>query len=786
MAVHGPPFKDLTKNISQVIDGIRTPKMWAMFCKLKRTGISRSSSSSERDDNKNMFNETKSFINQAYKIKQEHNVQNMQKKVSKPLVKSKKPTFWESSGMIFGFQDTSHFLASCMDSLAHGDEFPSCQYKDKLLSPHTVFNPQISFDIDYNKHSQLNRTQYKLKQQNYCYNCYKIITHFVPYKCIKCKLVTYCSKQCRILNKRYHSYSCSTIDSFKIKRIANMSSQKCMEKIEENMKHPTWKITFYLKRILFILKFGERKLRNQPTLSINDIALKLHTASRMYNAQKHLWIRYINVFWSCYGIPEFLLNTPFIRHNRINIYKKYNFPPNYLKLNDLTYFEYRQLCHLNSNDKDIYSLAFFVANMLCNTITDESTKPMHTAPSSSCWVFVKSNFLSINQVPMFNVVVKRMIDMYSDIHVVEDCGDSFCSFSNVIENLFVHNVGFDIYTLLGFNLDYMLLNTTFMDCIVNKMKSEFNKRAATNLFKYVVRNIDAQTLWKKDKYISTYYVLLLRHFIKNPAAYQSEVYDYTKENEYNNELTKQQLKFARICITKMIPKNYNIQYISKWVLLHHYQQPRDDSIDEWRSTMHCHSSFIKFTGNQSFSSGFNHYSFDFEINDMFFWSFVYFYSNKFGYDLMLLIQYFERKKRGETIFELLQMIWNNIEYDYHTDEHASYYQIRNNKILTIILSKCIHQNKFKESYKFWMDIKSNDNVIHDKNLKHEKDRQYKYILKICANPICSNTLRKLRKKDKNAIFYKCKKCKVFYCCRKCQKIHWKYGHKTHCKLSTIK
>eukprot|EP01084_Bolivina_argentea_P168117 291622_1 len=428
----------------------------------------------------------------------------------------------------------------------------------------------MQHEVDYNKNLRLNATQYKLKWNIYCHHCYQILNIFL-YHCPKCKLFTYCDEKCFQSNWRYHGYTCAIVTNDQQQKIAKLPSQICMKKIKQTLFKPSSKLVYYLKRIHYILKQGESD-------DTGDIGMDLHTSQRIHSHSKESLIKYINILWSCYGMAEFVLNVPIIRYFRCKLYSEYGFPPEYSKLED----NWDELHDKIGETNDSYELTFFVVNFLCNAITTQGTQ---MRPGASCWDHYQSEFLSINDVPMFNVVCKRIFEIWSDIHVIEDCGDALAPIINVIET-FVSTYGENKYKMnkiIGCDFKYLILNTTIFDSCINEMLSAHNKRAATSVLEYIVKNINYDILWLNDKRIASYYILLISHGIDSAKSY----IDYEESSKINfnfNNLHQRQIELLRTCADKIIFQNdkYNKQkqllFVTKYILLYHGRLRRPESV----------------------------------------------------------------------------------------------------------------------------------------------------------------------------------------------------------------
>eukprot|EP01083_Nonionella_stella_P165391 550080_1 len=167
--------------------------------------------------------------------------------------KTWRKSFWELNHMHFNIQDMSHVLMS-LQSILFEPDIPIA--RNASADPSHVFNLNQTFDKHCYESHTFHVTQYQLRPQQYCYNCYKIITGLKHKTCTKCRLVPYCTKQCRKSNWKYHSYSCAKISRSELLHIANASSMECMDAIEDNMRHPTATLSLYLQRIHFILMHG--------------------------------------------------------------------------------------------------------------------------------------------------------------------------------------------------------------------------------------------------------------------------------------------------------------------------------------------------------------------------------------------------------------------------------------------------------------------------------------------------------------------------------------------------
>eukprot|EP01084_Bolivina_argentea_P081762 148043_1 len=632
--------------------------------------------------------------------------------------------------------------------------------------------------IDFNKNLKLNATQYNLQDNIYCHNCYQILTNKCIddiFKCVRCKLLTYCNVKCFRSNWKYHQYTCEIVTVDKQREIAKLPSKKCVEKFKQTFRNPTSKLVYYLKRILYILQNGDdHESDSSQHMSSSDIGMELHTSQRIHMFNKHSLVQYINILWGCYGIAEFVLNVPLIKHFRRKVYSEYGFPPNYSKLSD-KYDELHDKLSYESNN-DTYELSYFVVNFLCNTITTQGTQ-MRSA--SSNWDHYQSEFLSINDVPMFNVVCKRILEIWSDIHVIQDCGDSLAPILNVIET-FVNVYGQSKHKMkkvIGCDFEYIILNTTIFDSCINEMLTAANKRAATCVLEYIVTNINYNMLWSNDKRIASYYVLLINYAIRASESYIED--DESNRINFNN-LYNRQLELLRICMDKIMfgndikcnkQKQKHLMFVTKYILLYHGRLRKPESVDEWKISMPFYNSFLVLNNDNKFL---DHYGFYYEITDLFMWHFAYWYFMRHGRNK--INKYKINKRNRISIVEIISNFWETVKYDYYVNK-TNKIQRQRNRIIRFIYSKCI-PNKLYSDYKFWLDMKLIDRVTFNNNAKEkDKNRTYRKIEKICGNPICPKYQSKKYKIISK--FRKCAKCKsVYYCSRKCQKIHWKYSH--HC------
>eukprot|EP01083_Nonionella_stella_P286011 973442_1 len=773
-------FNDTLNVMNQITNFIRTPKNREHFKYFKsHPNADHTPPESQSDtDHQPSTDSNVNYSAKSNRRKENHDkyrrMKDKRRKRRDASDKTRNKSFWELNHMHFNIQDMSHVMMS-LQSMLFKPDIPIAQPPNANADPLQVFNLNQTFDKRRHETHGLNTTQYQLRPQQYCYHCYKIITGLKRKTCTKCRLAPYCTKQCRKSNWKYHSYSCAKINRSELLHIANASSMECMDAIEDNMRHPTATLSLYLQRIHFILMHGA----SGEQLTRNDIGLELHALTRIYGATKALWLSYINVLWSCYGMPEFLLNTPMIRRKRYDLYQEYGFPPDYTQLSSElqtqwdSFYEFREE-NVNTNS-GIHQLAFFIANMLGNTILNEGCIRAIRAPASSVWVFHRdrTQFQSLQAVRMRDLVCKRLVEIWSDIHVSDDCGDALGSISNVMEHWFnVKNRKEVIYDIIGCDFEYMVMNTTFIDCCVSDMKMGCNKRASTSVFEYIVEHITDTMLWK-DKYIATYYILLMFDTMYEIRGTISEL-----ESDKNSAaIREKQVKLTRKCFTKILPRQfaydkvYQLEYVSKCILLYHYQQPRSDTVDEWRITMPLYKSFIKLDERDTD----NHYSFDYVSSNVFLWNFVYFFGRRYGvYEKWMKLQ---RDKEHERVLliEAAFMTWEGMRYNDDVYKLAELEelqkQLSDNMLLMFVFSKCIKRNhKFKENYNFWMNLRE--------DIKKKKKKKYNYINKVCANPICCET----NVHDKNKIFNRCIGCRIYYCSRKCQKIHWKFGHKTCCNI----
>eukprot|EP01083_Nonionella_stella_P288568 981941_1 len=580
--------------------------------------------------------------------------------------------------------------------------------------------------MSYNQGGYTGRQlQRKDDNNNYhCYHCFQIQSG-ISLRCSGCQSAHYCNKSCQRAHWKYHKSSCKWHSQSEIKDIENMKASECIQILQSEHRSSQFDLSaLCLKRILKILSNWDQLNQDIADVSDGDIGMELHTITRIFSLPHDSSVEYYHMLWAVPGMVEILLNTSLERKQR----------------SDLLYDS------VNGIYGDVipgYQFSFYVVNILCRTITNQSSLGGNCA---SCWDCYDADLVFNN---MFTAISNRLLSLYGNVHLTaNDCGDAFAPIPNVVQKLLT----LPIYKRLSLKIDIndFIINTSLIDACLNDMFEASNKRGATNVFEAIVEHLDYDLIWKTNgKRFGSYLILLLNHWMEQMQH---------NDDDYLN-LQNKQTKLLNKCMNIVLfgrnykemykkcnvkRKNKLLQSYSKAILLYHCQR-------KTRSQRYAMSLYHL----QPHSYSFSHSSFDFII-----WYFFHFYYFSYVQENM------DTTNKGRLKYCGLQLLHSL--FDKFVSDPSNKYQLI--RIWNCSFTKKNFDIRLRHKYS-----------IAQKKDETELQRECEDIVyhKLCDNVLCKKTNLKICFTTGSPLKV-CGRCRrTYYCSRKCQKIHWLF-HRASC------
>eukprot|EP01083_Nonionella_stella_P071816 193133_1 len=475
-----------------------------------------------------------------------------------------------------------------------------------------------------------------IQQRRYCYHCYASSIndeHASFLVCSRCKTAKYCNQNCQKANWKYHKPSCLSIKKQKEIRdhVDTLSARKCIKHLQA--QHKTGKFTFdticYFQRIQHLLETRRCK-------DAGDVGYDLHVMPPKYSRWCTIPSEYYKVFYSCPGIPEFIFNSSLTRVSRVRFYKKFGFPPNWDKFDGRDYeLDYDSDEEIDLSDDtfsfcefnglDAYQMAFYIVNMLINTMHNVSGQQE-------------------KNVQFISLCVRRLFEWYSNPDVIDDCGDALGPLGQTIKSLMplLHSNEFVDSPNFGslFEWENFIFQTSFLDCVVKELL-EFQKRYALNILMFVVDHITHQDIWR-DKRDGSYFLALFSWMLLNLSSYD---YDDT-EMELEANMCRRAINIALNCHDGVIETSQIRKYVQYVV---GFQCKRTE-----RNEAELNAKLEMFRLRPCFGFSFSPYS------DRPFWYFFYYYYLQKDEEIVLKDNESDESECNECIVERAHAEWNAV------------------------------------------------------------------------------------------------------------------------------
>eukprot|EP01083_Nonionella_stella_P086177 239228_1 len=307
--------------------------------------------------------------------------------------------------------------------------------------------------------------------KRYCYSCFKPLKSSIVLRCTRCKLVVYCNKACQRSHWKLHKNSCAPESVFKFFEVQMESSNinQLVNKLFFANQNSNSQIFMFATTVLnriyhLICKHYDPK----DAYSHNaDPDMMLHGCLRMYasSSDNNPFQTHFNIFrglWSCPGIIELVMNTPFVSKYLTKVRQKENMKESvsfkkhcklrkYLMKHQFGYCEddpnEPQMDEFDMNDtqSEVYDFSYFIINLIIKTISlDYCSAPEHSSDRDGQSQLIISNSYALKDVPrwpvhLFDVVMDKLFDIFRDMDQLICCGLSIAPVANVIYQYFVHN-----------------------------------------------------------------------------------------------------------------------------------------------------------------------------------------------------------------------------------------------------------------------------------------------------------------------------------------------------------
>eukprot|EP01084_Bolivina_argentea_P162836 283335_1 len=553
----------------------------------------------------------------------------------------------------------------------------------------------------------------------YCYGCFKIEQRYCSFqRCVNCQLATFCSVKCATECSQYHNFTCRPFNEKKSENnvIRKMSADECCKilKFQHRSNDFNGKTSVLIRRLIYILDN-----RIDPNMSSADIGSELHGIARMYCRSPNISVHIFRALLSAPGMLDLLLNIPMISLERLNLYNCYGRPPT---LNpDTMNEEYERIYdELNSRSSAsaVSEFGYYVFNILLRVITSESELDLNQIMASSDFDGRKSKIReSDKRGGLFKVCVERVLELYCNIHVFQDCGASMSWLysgasmswlSNVICKLLPLIKNKEI--LIGITWDELIYGTSLLDTAVYELIHGFQKLGPYNVLLYTLKQIESDDVWKcRNNRTVTYLILLLSYCLEQISddSFADFEYMYDSFDETHIQLLSNQIKKSMTSIINGC--NISSKQLIKMILFYHCQKETDVSV-------------LSRAGLYSMPPA---YSFVWRGEQKSFWYYMYSYCNISQLNVDMIQ---ETKQK-----------WNGMQFRFDNIKQWN------------IVKKCLKSGMRTSKYK-----------------------EHKSYMKLMFNKAkkCGNCTARNSKFAKLKICSRCKKS--YYCNRHCQKISWKY------------
>ena len=306
------------------------------------------------------------------------------------------------------------------------------------------------------------------------------------------------------------------------------------------------------------------------------------------------------------------------------------------------------------NGTDAYQMAFYIINMLNVSISSN----------------INENFTVL--------CIRRLIELFCNPHVINDCGDalnplstSICKLMTQIkcnrQDMFIQNENFGIECCW----DNIITNTPFLDNIFNEMVNSNNKMAPKRIFKYVIDNIINYDMIWNNSWNGSY--------ILNLFCFQ------LKEREYYDD-DEEQSQFKEKLLRKAID---TILFGDDYKTITDKQMKKEMLLNAVENVIkfHCGISERNEKENMAKIRMFQlrpYYGFEFYSNERAFWYYFYFY--------------FILKQDAEQLFKEDENDEISVVERGYNDWNKNHWFKKDDDIY----KKCMRSSMCKSQYEYWM------------------------------------------------------------------------------------